>query len=239
MHRVFRIFIYLIHPVYLCFFFLFSLSPISPFLLCNFMPLKIAVLVSGRGSNLQAIIDAIESGNINGKIEVVISNKNDAYALERARKHNIEGVFIEPLSYKSKEDYDRAIIKILEDKNIELVCLAGFMRILTPYFVNKYRGRIMNIHPSLLPAFPGLEVQKKALDYGVKFTGATVHFVDDGVDSGPIIIQSVVPVLDIDTSETLSERILKEEHRIYPEAIKLFAEGRISVKGRRAFIKHN
>ncbi|HBA26955.1 MAG: phosphoribosylglycinamide formyltransferase [Nitrospinae bacterium RIFCSPLOWO2_12_39_16] len=201
--------------------------------------LKIAVLVSGRGSNLQAIIDAIESGNINGKIEVVISNKNDAYALERARKHNIEGVFIEPLSYKSKEDYDRAIIKILEDKNIELVCLAGFMRILTPYFVNKYRGRIMNIHPSLLPAFPGLEVQKKALDYGVKFTGATVHFVDDGVDSGPIIIQSVVPVLDIDTSETLSERILKEEHRIYPEAIKLFAEGRISVKGRRAFIKHN
>jgi len=201
--------------------------------------LKIAVLVSGRGSNLQAIIDAIESGNINGKIEVVISNKNDAYALERARKHNIEGVFIEPLSYKSKEDYDRAIIKILEDKNIELVCLAGFMRILTPYFVNKYRGRIMNIHPSLLPAFPGLEVQKKALDYGVKFTGATVHFVDDGVDSGPIIIQSVVPVLDIDTPETLSERILKEEHRIYPEAIKLFAEGRISVKGRRAFIKHN
>src|SRR3972149_7227107 len=132
-----------------------------------------------------------------------------------------------------------SIIKILEDKNIELVCLAGFMRILTPYFVNKYRGRIMNIHPSLLPAFPGLEVQKKALDYGVKFTGATVHFVDDGVDSGPIIIQSVVPVLDIDTSETLSERILKEEHRIYPEAIKLFAEGRISVKGRRAFIKHN
>ena len=127
--------------------------------------LKIAVLVSGRGSNLQAIIDAIESGNINGKIEVVISNKNDAYALERARKHNIEGVFIEPLSYKSKEDYDRAIIKILEDKNIELVCLAGFMRILTPYFVNKYRGRIMNIHPSLLPAFPGLEVHKKALDY--------------------------------------------------------------------------
>src|SRR3989338_1418197 len=201
--------------------------------------LKIAVLVSGRGSNLQAIIDAIESGNINGKIEVVISNKNDAYALERARKHNIEGVFIEPLSYKSKEDYDRAIIKILEDKNIELVCLAGFMRILTPYFVNKYRGRIMNIHPSLLPAFPGLEVQKKALDYGVKFTGATVHFVDDGVDSVPLIIQSVVPVLDIDTSETLSERILKEKHRIYPEAIKLFAEGRISVKGRRAFIKHN
>ena len=201
--------------------------------------LKIAVLVSGRGSNLQAIIDAIESGNINGKIEVVISNKNDAYSLERAREHNIEGVFIEPLSYKSKEDYDRAIIKILEDKNIELVCLAGFMRILTPYFVNKYRGRIMNIHPSLLPAFPGLEVQKKALHYGVKFTGATVHFVDEGVDSGPIIIQSVVPVLDIDTPETLSERILKEEHRIYPEAIKLFAEGRISVKGRRAFIKHN
>jgi len=237
MHRVFRIFIYLIHPVYLCFFFLFSLSPISPFLLCNFMPLKIAVLVSGRGSNLQAIIDAIESGKINGVIEVVISNKEDAYALERAKRHNIEGVFIGPSSCKSKDEYDRAIIKILDDKNIELVCLAGFMRILTPYFVNKYKRRIINIHPSLLPAFPGLEAQKKALDYGVKFTGATVHFVDEGVDSGPIIIQAVVPVLDTDTPEILSERILKEEHRIYPEAIKAFAEGRIVVKGRRIVIK--
>ena len=209
MHRVFRIFIYLIHPVYLCFFFLFSLSPISPFLLCNFMSLKIAVLVSGRGSNLQAIIDAIGSGKIDGKIEIVISNKKDAFALERARNHNIEGIFIDSLSFKSKDDYDRAIIKILDDKNIELVCLAGFMRILTPYFVNKYKRRIINIHPSLLPAFPGLEVQKKALDYGVKFTGATVHFVDEGVDSGPIILQSIVPVLDTDTPEILSERILE------------------------------
>ena len=199
------------------------------------MPLKIAVLVSGRGSNLQAIIDVTESGKINGRIEVVISNKMDAYALERARNHNIEGIFIDSLSFKSKDDYDRAIIKILDDKNIELVCLAGFMRILTPYFVNKYKRRIINIHPSLLPAFPGLEVQKKALDYGVKFTGATVHFVDEGVDSGPIILQSVVPVLDTDTPEILSERILKEEHRIYPEAIKLFADGRIVVKGRRVF----
>ena len=202
------------------------------------MPLKIAVLVSGRGSNLQAIIDVTESGKINGRIEVVISNKMDAYALERARNHNIEGIFIDSLSFKSKDDYDRAIIKILDDKNIELVCLAGFMRILTPYFVNKYKRRIINIHPSLLPAFPGLEVQKKALDYGVKFTGATVHFVDEGVDSGPIILQSVVPVLDTDTPEILSERILKEEHRIYPEAIKLFAEGRIIVKGRRIVIKN-
>ena len=202
------------------------------------MPLKIAVLVSGRGSNLQAIIDVTESGKINGRIEVVISNKMDAYALERARNHNIEGIFIDSLSFKSKDDYDRAIIKILDDKNIELVCLAGFMRILTPYFVNKYKRRIINIHPSLLPAFPGLEVQKKALDYGVKFTGATVHFVDEGVDSGPIILQSVVPVLDTDTPEILSERILKEEHRIYPEAIKLFAEGGIIVKGRRIVIKN-
>jgi len=201
------------------------------------MPLKIAVLVSGRGSNLQAIIDAIESGKINGKIEVVISNKEDAYALERAKRHNIEGIFIDSSSYKNKDDYDRAIITILEKKDIGLVCLAGFMRILTPYFVNKYKRRIINIHPSLLPAFPGLEAQKKALDYGVKFTGATVHFVDEGVDSGPIIIQAVVPVLDTDTPEILSERILKEEHRIYPEAIKAFAEGRIVVKGRRIVIK--
>ena len=201
------------------------------------MPLKIAVLVSGRGSNLQAIIDAIESGKINGKIEVVISNKEDAYALERAKRHNIEGIFIDSSSYKNKDDYDRAIITILEKKDIGLVCLAGFMRILTPYFVNKYKRRIINIHPSLLPAFPGLEAQKKALDYGVKFTGATVHFVDEGVDSGPIILQSIVPVLDTDTPEILSERILKEEHRIYPEAIKAFAEGRIVVKGRRIVIK--
>lgn len=203
------------------------------------MPLKIAVLVSGRGSNLQAIIDAIESGKINGVIEVVISNNKDAYALERVKRHNIEGIFIDSSSYKNKDDYDRAIIKILEDKKIGLVCLAGFMRILTPYFVTKYKRRIINIHPSLLPAFPGLEVQKKALDYGVRFTGATVHFVDEGVDSGPIIIQSVVPIMDTDTPEILSERILKEEHRIYPEAIKLFAEGKIVVKGRRVFIKHN
>lgn len=202
------------------------------------MSLKIAVLVSGRGSNLQAIIDAIESGKINGKIEVVISNKKDAYALERAKRHDIEGVFIDPSSYKNKDDYDRAIIKILDDKKIELVCLAGFMRILTPYFVNKYKRRIINIHPSLLPAFPGLEAQKKALDYGVKFTGATVHFVDEGVDSGPIILQSIVPVLVTDTPEILSERILKEEHIIYPEAIKLFAEGSIVVKGRRIVIKN-
>jgi len=201
------------------------------------MPLKIAVLVSGRGSNLQAIIDAIESGKINGKIEVVISNKEDAYALERAKRHNIEGIFIDSSSYKNKDDYDRAIITILEKKDIGLVCLAGFMRILTPYFVNKYKRRIINIHPSLLPAFPGLEAQKKALDYGVKFTGATVHFVDESVDSGPIIIQAVVPVLDTDTPEILSERILEEEHRIYPEAIKAFAEGRIVVKGRRIVIK--
>jgi phosphoribosylglycinamide formyltransferase-1 len=201
------------------------------------MSLKIAVLVSGRGSNLQSIIDAIESGRINGKIEAVISNKKDAYALERARRHNIEAIFIDSSSHKSKDDYDRSIIKILEDKKVDLVCLAGFMRILTPHFANKYKRRIMNIHPSLLPAFPGLDVQKKALDYGVKFAGATVHFVDEGVDSGPIIIQAVVPVLDTDTPETLSERILKEEHRIYPEAIKLFAEGRITIKERRVFIK--
>lgn len=202
------------------------------------MFLKIAVLVSGRGSNLQSIIDAIEAGEIQGKIEAVISNKKDAYALERAKRHNIEGIFIDPSLYKTKEDYDKAIIKILEEKNIGLVCLAGFMRILTPYFVNKYKGRIINIHPSLLPAFPGLDAQKKALEYGAKFTGATVHFVEEGVDSGPIILQAIVPVMDTDNADTLSERILKEEHKIYPQVVKLFAEGRLVVKGRRVFIKN-
>jgi len=195
--------------------------------------LKIAVLVSGRGSNLQSIIDAVESCKINGNIEAVISNKKDAYALERAKKHHVEGIFIDPSLYKTKEDYDKAVIKVLEEKNIGLVCLAGFMRILTPYFVNKYKGRIINIHPSLLPAFPGLDAQKKALEYGVKFSGATVHFVEEGVDSGPIILQAIVPVMDTDTPDTLSERILKEEHKIYPEAVRLFSEGKLIVKGRR------
>jgi phosphoribosylglycinamide formyltransferase-1 len=200
-------------------------------------PLKIAVLVSGRGSNLQSIIDATESGRINGKVEVVISNKNDAYALERAKRHSLIGIFIDPSLYKTKEDYDRAVIKVLEEKNIGLVCLAGFMRILTPYFVSRYKGRIINIHPALLPAFPGLDAQKKALEYGVKFSGATVHFVEEGVDSGPIILQAIVPVMDTDTPDTLSERILKEEHKIYPEAVRLFAEGRLVVAGRRIVIK--
>ena len=199
-------------------------------------PLKIAVLVSGRGSNLQAIIDAIERGEIYGKIEVVITNKNDAYALERAKRHKIEGVYVDPSVCKSKEDYDRAIINILENKKVELICLAGFMRILSHHLVNRFKGRIMNIHPSLLPSFPGLDAQKKALEYGVKVAGATVHFVDEGVDSGPIILQSAVHVSDKDTIEILSEKILKEEHKIYPQAIKLFAEDRLIVKGRRVFI---
>ncbi|MEK6545744.1 MAG: phosphoribosylglycinamide formyltransferase [Nitrospinota bacterium] len=199
-------------------------------------PLKIAVLVSGRGSNLQAIIDAIERGEIYGKIEVVITNKNDAYALERAKRHNIEGIYVDPSVCKSKEDYDRAIINILENKKVELICLAGFMRILSHHLVNRFKGRIMNIHPSLLPSFPGLDAQKKALEYGVKVAGATVHFVDEGVDSGPIILQSAVHVSDKDTIEILSEKILKEEHKIYPQAIKLFAEDRLIVKGRRVFI---
>lgn len=203
------------------------------------MPLKIAVLVSGRGSNLQAIIDAIESGKINGRIEVVISNKDDSYALERAKRHKIEGVYIDPSPYKSREDYDRAIINVLKNKGIELICLAGFMRILTPPFVKRYKEKIMNIHPSLLPSFPGLDAQKKALEYGVKISGATVHFVDEGLDSGPIILQSAVPVLDTDTPETLSERILQEEHKIYPEAVKAFTDGRLIMKGRRVFIKPN
>ncbi|MEK6590175.1 MAG: phosphoribosylglycinamide formyltransferase, partial [Nitrospinota bacterium] len=182
---------------------------------------------------------AIESGKINGRIEVVISNKDDSYALERAKRHKIEGVYIDPSPYKSREDYDRAIINVLKNKGIELICLAGFMRILTPPFVKRYKEKIMNIHPSLLPSFPGLDAQKKALEYGVKISGATVHFVDEGLDSGPIILQSAVPVLDTDTPETLSERILQEEHKIYPEAVKAFAEGRLIIKERRVFIKPN
>jgi len=199
------------------------------------MRLRLGVLVSGRGSNLQAIIDASEAGRIDAAVVIVISDVADAYALDRARAHRIEAAFVDPRHFKTRESFDAAVIDVLRKRDVELVCLAGFMRILSPHFVREFRNRIMNIHPALLPAFPGLHVQRKALQHGAKYSGCTVHFVDEGTDTGPIIIQAVVPVLDNDTEESLSARILRYEHQIYPRAIQLFAEGRLEVRGRRVF----
>jgi phosphoribosylglycinamide formyltransferase-1 len=199
--------------------------------------LKIGILVSGRGSNLQAMIDAIEAKKIKAEIAVVISNVPGVMALERAKKHGIKAVVIDSSEHSDKSSYEKQVIKALEDNNAGLVCLAGYMKLLSPELVRHFRGKIMNIHPALLPAFPGLHVQKKALEYGVKYSGCTVHFVDEGCDTGPIIIQAVVPVLDSDTEETLSARILEQEHKIYPEAIRLFSEGKLKVEGRRVKIE--
>ena len=198
---------------------------------------NIGVLVSGRGTNLQAIIEAIEEGKIEGEIKVVISDNPDAYALKRAQQYHINTRYINFKEFKNREDYDKEIIKTLKEKKIELVVLAGYMRILSPYFIRTYKNKIMNIHPALLPSFPGLHAQKQAIEYGAKVSGCTVHFVDEGVDSGPIILQKAVEVSDDDTEESLAEKILKEEHQIYPRAIQLFSEGRLIIKGRRVFIK--
>ncbi len=199
--------------------------------------LKIAVLVSGRGSNLQAIIDNIETGSLSAELAVVISDQPGAYALERARKHNIPAVHVSAKGYKGRrDDYDALLVQELQKYKVDLVCLAGFMRIITPTLIRAFPNRILNIHPALLPSFPGLHVQKAALEHGVKFSGCTVHFVDEGMDTGPIIIQAVVPILDHDTEDSLSERILKQEHKIYSRAIQLYAEGRLTVKGRRVFL---
>lgn len=203
-------------------------------------PLRVAVLASGRGSNLQALIDAIEAGQVQARIVAVISNKKEAVALERARKHGIKDLFVDPKLFvgrpDSREAYDRSLLEVLRQHETELVLLAGYMKIVTTVLVNAYANRMMNIHPSLLPAFPGLEVQKKAIDWGCKLAGCTVHFVTEGVDEGPIIIQAAVPILDADTPETLAARILVQEHKIYPRAVQLFAEGRLGLNGRRVFI---
>jgi phosphoribosylglycinamide formyltransferase 1 len=203
-------------------------------------PLRVAVLASGRGSNLQAVIDAIEAGQVQAQIVAVISNKKDAVALQRAHKHGLPDLFIDPKPFAGQPDgreaYDRALLEILQQRNVELVLLAGYMKIVTVVLVNAFANRMMNIHPSLLPSFPGLEVQKKAIDWGCKLAGCTVHFVTEGVDEGPIILQAAVPVLDSDTSETLAARILEQEHKIYPRAVQLFAEGRLKVDGRRVLI---
>jgi len=199
--------------------------------------INIGVLASGRGTNLQAIIEAIEGGKIEGRINIVISDNRDAFALKRAKQNNIETQYVDFKSFKNREDYDKEIIKALEEKKIDLVVLAGYMRILSPFFINAYKNKIMNIHPALLPSFPGLHAQRQAVEYGAKVSGCTVHFVDEGVDSGPIVLQKSVEVKDDDTEELLAERILKEEHQIYPKAIQLFSEGRLIIKGRRIFIK--
>jgi len=198
---------------------------------------RIAVLLSGRGSNFMAIHDAILEGKINAEIVLVFSNKKDARGLQIAKERGLETLFLDPKDFPSREEYDKRIVEELKKRDVDLVCLAGYMRILTPYFVNQFRNRIMNIHPALLPSFPGLHAQRQALEWGVKFSGATVHFVTEEVDAGPIIIQAVVPVFQYDTEETLSSRILKQEHKIYPEAIRLFFEGKLEVRGRKVYIR--
>ena len=202
--------------------------------------LRVAVLASGRGSNLQAMIDAIDKGDVHARIATVISNKKDAAALERARAHQLNALFLDPKPFAdrsdSREAYDRALLEVLQQYDVELVLLAGYMKIVTTVLVSAYANRMMNIHPSLLPSFPGLDVQRKAIEWGCKLAGCTVHFVTEGVDEGPIIVQAAVPVLDQDTTDTLAARILEQEHRIYPRAVQLFAEGRLRVEGRRVFI---
>ncbi|MGH9733513.1 MAG: phosphoribosylglycinamide formyltransferase [Candidatus Acidiferrales bacterium] len=197
------------------------------------MTKRIGVLLSGRGSNFEALADSIATGRIpNAEIAIVVSNRESAGGIAKARERNIPAQVI-PSTGLQREAYDKLVVDALRDKKTDLVCLAGYMRLLSPYFVSAFPNRIVNIHPSLLPAFPGLEAQRQALEHGVKFTGCTVHFVDENLDAGPIIIQAVVPVNDSDTVETLSERVLHEEHRIYSEAVRIVLEGRYRVEGRR------
>jgi phosphoribosylglycinamide formyltransferase 1 len=193
---------------------------------------RLAILLSGRGSNFLAIADSIAAGRLDAEIAVVIANKADAPGLAAARERGILTLAL-PSKTISREEYDRRLAEEIEKHNIDLICLAGYMRRLTPEFVRRFPQRILNIHPSLLPAFPGLEVQQAAIDHGIKFSGCTVHFVDEGMDSGPIIRQAVVPVQDTDSAETLAARILKEEHRIYSEAIALVLTGKYRMNGRR------
>ncbi len=197
---------------------------------------KIAVLVSGGGSNLQSIIDSVESGTLKVEIVLVLSNKEGAFGLERAAKHQIPTAVIKHGEFQDREAFETRLMEVIDGHGAELVVLAGFMRVLTPHFVNHYHHRIMNIHPALLPSFPGTHGQKQALDYGVRYAGCTIHFVDEGTDTGPIIMQAVVPILPDDTEGDLSARILVEEHRIYPESLRLWSEGRLLIEGRKVRI---
>ncbi|HEV2495617.1 MAG TPA: phosphoribosylglycinamide formyltransferase [Terriglobia bacterium] len=196
---------------------------------------NLGILLSGRGSNFEAIARNVEAGKIPARIALVISNREEAPGLARAHALGLPTRFM-PSKGKEREAYDREVVAALRESQVDVVCLAGFMRVLSPYFAREFHHRILNIHPALLPAFPGIDAQKQALEAGVKFTGCTVHLVDEGVDTGPIVCQAVVPVLDSDTVETLSARILEQEHRIYSEAIGLLVEDRIRVEGRRVVL---
>ncbi len=197
------------------------------------MTKRIGVLLSGRGSNFEALADSAAAGRIpDAEISIVISNREDAQGLRRAAERRIPARVI-PSKGVEREAYDRLVVAALKEARVDLVCLAGFMRLLSPYFVAAFRGRILNIHPSLLPSFPGLESQRQALDYGVKFSGCTVHFVDENLDAGPIVKQAIVPIEPADTDETLAARILREEHRIYTEAVRLVLSGKFRIEGRR------
>jgi len=196
----------------------------------------LGILISGNGSNFQAIIDAIEKKRLDAEVRVVVSNREDAYGLVRAQKHGVLTEIVDHRKFPSREAFDQHLIEQFKVQQVELVVLAGFMRLLSADFVHAFSNRIMNIHPALLPAFPGLHVQRKAVEAGVRFSGCTVHFVNEECDQGPIIIQAVVPVFSDDSEESLSARILKEEHRIYPKAIQLYSEGRLHVVGQRVLV---
>ena len=198
---------------------------------------NIGVLASGRGSNFQSIIDSAEEGYLDKvDIKILISDNGNSRALERAEKHGIDNIYIDPGDFDDDRGFEEEMISVLEERDINLVVMAGFMRILSPYFIRHYRNRVMNIHPSLLPSFQGLHPHRQALEYGVKVSGCTVHFANEGVDSGPIILQKAVPVKDDDTEDSLAARVLEEEHKIYPEAIKLYSEERLKIEGRRVKI---
>ena len=199
--------------------------------------LAVGVLASGRGSNLQALLDACAAPDFPARIAVVISDRERAAALDRARSAGVEAVWLDPKDFADRESFDRGLVREFEKRQVGLVCQAGYMRILSAAYIRAFFGRALNIHPSLLPAFPGLHAQRQALEHGAKVTGATVHFADEGVDTGPIVLQAAVPVEPNDTEETLSARILVEEHRLYPAAVRLFAEGRLEIVGRRVIIK--
>lgn len=193
--------------------------------------INVGVLASGRGTDFQSIVDAVERGELDVNISILICNNKDALVIERAKRHGIDWRYIDHRG-KTREEFEREVVKALKEKNVELVVFAGFMRLVTSFLINEFKNRIINIHPSLLPSFPGTQGQKDALDHGVKVTGCTIHFVDESVDGGPIIWQKAVPVKEDDTVETLSQRILEEEHKFLPLAIKLFAEGRLKIEGR-------
>lgn len=200
---------------------------------------RVGVLVSGRGTNLQALIDACQKGQLGGEIKIVISNKKDALAIERAKRAGIKTEIVTKKEFPTREEHDKRVLEILIENGIDLVILAGYMRILSEVFLSEYENRIINVHPSLLPAFKGTEAQKQAIEYGVRFSGCTTHFVNHDMDGGPIILQRVVPVMENDTTESLADRILAEEHKILVESVRLYLEGRLNVTDRKVVIKED